>query len=113
MTLAQTHETRPSGEKAGPGSTPDAYRVPHGGTARQELTPLENAQLRIFRDIWMESQALYWERRAEQLEWCRPRPGDFTGRATPDEIAARDARLALEIEQCHAHALILRGETRD
>ncbi|HIW29779.1 MAG TPA: hypothetical protein H9987_07175 [Candidatus Luteococcus avicola] len=77
------------------------------------MTPLEAAQLRIFRDVWLEAQADYWEARADRLEWCRPRPGDYTGRATPAEIAAREARLALEVEQCRAHARVLRSEVSE
>lgn len=73
------------------------------------ITPLENAQLRIFRDIWQEAQSGYWERRADLLEFALPRPGDFTGAATSEEMEARRRRLQASIEACRNHARILRG----
>ncbi|WP_377322847.1 hypothetical protein ACFJIY_25260 [Pimelobacter simplex] len=47
-----------------------------------------------------------WLRRARMFEWARPRPGDFMGRATREEIAARDARLARKAEVCRHRASI-------
>lgn len=70
----------------------------------------ERIQYRAFQDLMQVASAATWERRAAALEFARPRPGDFNGNATPEELAARDERLAREAEQCRNHAKLLRGE---
>ncbi|GAA1543518.1 hypothetical protein [Nocardioides humi] len=45
-----------------------------------------------------------WLRRAEEFERARPRPGDYVGRSTPEERAARDRRLARMAEMCRHRA---------
>jgi hypothetical protein len=48
-----------------------------------------------------------WKRRAEEFERARPRPGDFTGRATAAEA---DERCRIVAENCRNHARLLGGE---
>lgn len=51
----------------------------------------------------------YWRRRAQTFEDARPRPGDFTGRATELDLAALDLRLARAAAACRRHADLLEG----
>ena len=78
--------------------------------AESVLTPngLEQLLRRFLQDLITEETPAHWERRAATLEWCRPRPGDFTGQATAADLAELDARLALQAEECRNHAAILR-----
>jgi len=75
------------------------------------LALVDAAQLgrRVAQDSLSEATACTWWRRAEMLEWARPRPGDFNGRATPEEMARRDRKLAEQAEACrHAAELYQR-----
>lgn len=66
----------------------------------------------VVADAMYESEGAYWLRRAAALEWARPRPGDFTGRATAEEIRERDRRLAEQAAACRARAELHRGPRR-
>ncbi len=48
--------------------------------------------------------AATWLRRARAFEAALPREGDFTGRATPDEVYARALRIAAVIKACRHRA---------
>lgn len=61
-------------------------------------------QMRVLQDALTEATAACWEKRAQQFEDAAPRPGDFTGRATPLEIAARLRRCLATAAACRAHA---------
>jgi hypothetical protein len=73
------------------------------------LERVDAAQLgrRLVQDSLNEAAACTWWRRAEVLEWARPRPGDFRGNATPAELAARDRRLAAQAQACRNKAELL------
>lgn len=64
-------------------------------------TYLANFQRRVIEDAINEATATYWHRRAATYEWARERPGDYLGRSTPEQRAARDADLVAHIERCH------------
>lgn len=68
---------------------------------------IDNFAFRVVQDCLSEAMSRYWIRRAETLEGARWKPGDYTGRATPDEIAARDAKLTLAAQNCRSHAQLL------
>lgn len=76
-------------------------------TSRRVEGAAEQIRLRFLQDAFTEARAAQWRRRAEAFEWCRPRPGDFNGRATADELAARDARLARLARLCRFHARLI------
>lgn len=61
---------------------------------------------RVLQDFYLELDATYWRRRAEQLEAARPRPGDFHGQSTRAELTARDARLAAAALACRRRAAL-------
>jgi hypothetical protein len=49
---------------------------------------------RLLQDCLSQGLADRWLGRAESLEAARPRPGDFTGRATEAELEARSSELS-------------------
>lgn len=51
-----------------------------------------------------DSLAETWIWRSYTFEHARPRPGDFTGQATPAELAAAEERCAAVAEACRNHA---------
>ena len=71
---------------------------------------LEQAARRLIREAIAEALPTQWERRAKTFESCRPRPGDYTGAATRDELDALDHRNAVSAAQCRMHAAMLRGD---
>lgn len=91
-------------------STSDLTPLDHLALILGNIGAAEQMQRRAIQDTIAKASAETWERRAAALEFARPRPGDFTGSATPAELAERDQRLALEAEECRNHARILRGE---
>lgn len=67
---------------------------------------VEHFRARVAAEALMSAHAATWERRAEALELARPRPGDFRGRATDADLAARDARLAAQAQACRNRAAV-------
>lgn len=67
---------------------------------------LDHFRARVVQDALTEATAHYWRRRADTLEAARPRPGDFTGKATSDEIAAVDRRLTAAARACRERAAV-------
>ncbi|MBA8794930.1 hypothetical protein FHX74_002558 [Friedmanniella endophytica] len=65
---------------------------------------LADTVTRAIQDAVLEGTRRYWLRRADQLEECRPQPGDFVGLASAEEIAATDARLAEAARLCRHRA---------
>jgi len=68
---------------------------------------MEAIPLRAAQEALSSALACTWSRRAELLEWARPRPGDFTGNATATELAERDRRLAAQAQACRNKAALL------
>jgi hypothetical protein len=73
---------------------------------------VDHFQARVCREAIVDAEAATWERRAAMLEWARPRPGDWHGRATRDELRARYDRLTEEAQACRnrARVSLLGGE---
>ena len=61
------------------------------------------------------AEAIRWgipvvaDRRADALDAARPRPGDFTGAASAEELRRRDLQLAEDARRLRRHALVLRA----
>lgn len=70
----------------------------------------ENIVRRLLGDAFTEASSAQWRRRAETFEWARPRPGDFNGKATAEELRARDARLASLARACRFHARLIEAQ---
>lgn len=72
---------------------------------------LDHFQRRVVQEAMKDATAAYWNRRAATFEAARPRPGDYSGRATRQQIAEQDARLAALARACSARAdLLTEGE---
>ena len=67
----------------------------------------EAVRVRAAEEALSDALASTWRRRAELLEWARPRPGEYAGGATAAELAERDRRLARQAEACRNKATLL------
>lgn len=72
------------------------------------LDMLNWSALRLLQDALLDGDVHYWERRAEDFEWARPRPGEWPGQATEAEQAERDRRLAETAQACRNKAEFVR-----
>lgn len=61
---------------------------------------------RVLQDALAQATAAYWRRRAEVWEAARPRPGDFTGAATTEELAEANMRCAATALACRQRAAV-------
>ena len=72
--------------------------------------PAEQAALiaaAAIEDIVLSVSAKQFRERAAILDAIRPRPGDFTGRATPKDLAEQDQRLAEAAQACRHRAELI------
>lgn len=58
----------------------------------------------VLLDVFLSVDSAQWRRRAELLEVARPRPGDFTGSATREQLLERWERLTAAAEACRQRA---------
>lgn len=58
----------------------------------------------ILADALRAAEGRYWRRRAHMFDEAAPRPNDFTGNATPEQIEALRERLAAKAEACREQA---------
>lgn len=65
---------------------------------------IAHVSLRALQDAWSEGTAIFWERRARQLEAARPRRDDYPGQAAPADLTSRWDRLTAAAEACRARA---------
>lgn len=59
---------------------------------------------RVVQDAFSEATAAYWERRATAFEDAAPRPGDYPGMATPEELSVARERCLSVAAACRARA---------
>ncbi len=62
----------------------------------------------VIRDAIAKATPAGWDRTADRLETALPRPGDYLGRSTAAERAAREARLRTRIAACRNAAAFWR-----
>ena len=103
-----------------PGRVPEAAHKSFAGDthslreiAAVHLAPGVEAELsrytaRMLEDAITEAMPWHWIRRAEDLDNARPRPGEFHGQATRENLAERHARLTEQAAACREHAELLR-----
>lgn len=78
------------------------------------VTPSSDSYLarfrqRVIHDALTEATAACWERRALAFEVAAPRPGDYHGHATAQELAERRQRCMDAAIACRAHASLWLG----
>jgi len=84
-------------------------------TTRRQYAPTELEDflsqfgIRMIQEAMTAAVPSTWERRADTLDSCRPKQGDFAGKATPVELETRDLKLAEQAEACRLHATFLRA----
>lgn len=67
---------------------------------------VEHFRARVLQDALTEATAAYWLRRARQFEAARPRPGDYHGAATVDELRDGWRRLTGVAQACRNRAAV-------
>jgi hypothetical protein len=70
---------------------------------------LTQLQRRVVAETVLSAEAATWERRAATLEAARPRPGEFHGGATSEDLTRRWRELTDMAVACRSHAALLRG----
>ena len=70
---------------------------------------LEHFQMRVIQDAISSAHAEQLIRRAEQFEAARPKPGDFHGQATRDELSRRWRELTSIADALRAKAELVGG----
>lgn len=75
------------------------------------MTQLTGARLahftaRVIQDAMAEATAEYWTRRGQAFLDAQPKPGDFTGRATPAMLAEQAERCRQSAQACFNRASI-------
>lgn len=94
-------------------------RLPRKTTPTRALVEhVEHFQHRVLQDALNDAMASYWNRRADAFLAARPRPGDFTGNATRDDLREQWHRLTETANACRARARVsllvdLAPEVRD
>lgn len=78
---------------------------PHFEVLRAELGPFAR---RVIEESLLTGLPASWLRRAADFEAARPRPGDFNGRASAADLAARDRRCSEAAAVCWERAELLR-----
>ena len=72
---------------------------------------------RVFRDfmleVFLDVSAAQWRARAEHYRAARPRPGDFTGQATTEELREQWSRLTEVAKACESRARFLEAGHQD
>ncbi len=87
---------------------PDLHALAALAEALDGLAAAEHMQRRAIQETLTLATAAYWERRAATFESCRPRPGDYVGSATRDDLERLEVRCADVATECRRHAALLR-----
>lgn len=76
-------------------------------TALASRVDVDAFERRVLLDAYLDASAVYWERRARQLEAARPCRDDYTGHATTAEVADQWNRLTAAADACRNRAAFL------
>ena len=71
-------------------------------------TALQDFVKRVIVDCLLQAMPETWERRAAVLDDAAPRPDDFHGRATKEELSEAWRRCHRDAKRCRDHAQLLR-----
>jgi hypothetical protein len=67
---------------------------------------VEHFRMRVVQDALAEATATYWHRRAAAFENAMPKPDDFTGNATAEDVEAQRWRIAATELACRQRAAV-------
>ena len=60
----------------------------------------------VVADVWRSGEGMFWRRRAAAFEWAKPRPDDFHGQATREDLSAAWRRCHDVAEACRLRATV-------
>lgn len=72
----------------------------------QLVDMLDHFQRRVITDAFNEASASYWNSRADTFDKARPRPGEFHGNLTTEELSAKWCELTEIATACRARAQV-------
>jgi hypothetical protein len=72
---------------------------------------LEHFRARVMADALSSATSAFWLHRARSFDAAAPRPGDFTGRATPADLEAARLRCAGVALACRSRASLSTVQT--
>lgn len=70
---------------------------------------VDHFRRRVLADALQEATAAYWRHRADAFDAALPRPGDYAGMATPQQIEAQRDRIAASALACRQRAVFMLG----
>jgi hypothetical protein len=82
-------------------------------SALGQVLDLEHFRARVLQDALDQATVGHWLARHAALSAALPRPGDFTGGASPDELNAREARVRRDLEAVERHIDLLQTTYRE
>jgi hypothetical protein len=71
---------------------------------------LDHFRARVLQDALTEATAQYWLRRAEQLEAAAPKPDDYRGLASDEQLTNAWVQCITAAAACRRHAELIRGD---
>jgi len=82
-------------------------------TALGHVLDLEHFRARVLQDALDQATVSYWIGRHAALSASLPRPGDYVGRASAEELNAREARVRRELQAIERHVYLLQHTYRE
>lgn len=86
----------------GSGVTPNGDKA----STRQAVDHLAHFQHRVIVDALLDAWSVYWERRAVAIEASRPRPGEFHGNATREDLRDQWLHASAIAQACRARGQV-------
>jgi hypothetical protein len=74
---------------------------------------LDHFVARVLQDALTEATAQYWLRRTQAFEQAAPRPGEYNGNATPEELRERWKECVNTAKACRRHAQLLMSQPEE
>lgn len=78
-----------------------------------QIVDLEHFQARILQDALDQATIHYWLRRHAALSAALPRPGDFIGSATAEDLKAREEATRKTLGEIECHIQLLQDSYRE
>lgn len=82
-------------------------------SALGQVLDLEHFRARVLQDALDQATIGHWLARHAALSASLPRPGDFTGRASSEELNAQEARTRAALQAIERHVYLLQHTYRE